>query len=74
MDEAAQGIATAALTLQSILPRALVHRGVPSREEALGVVDRSPEAASNVPSAQEAGAMGAQQRPPMPAPSTPQSY
>ncbi len=45
MDEAAQGIATAALTLQSVLLQALVHKGVLSREDALGIVDRSLEAA-----------------------------
>ena len=47
MDESAQGIATAALTLQSVLLQELVHRGVLSREDALGIVDRSLEAAMN---------------------------
>lgn len=47
MDESAQGIATAALTLQSVLLQALVHKGVLSREDALDVVDRSLEVAAN---------------------------
>jgi|SRR5579871_111427 len=55
MDEAAQGIATAALTLQSVLLQTLVHKGVLSRADALGIVDRSLEAAANAPSAAEAG-------------------
>jgi len=55
MDEAAQGIATAALTLQSVLLQSLVQKGVLSRDDALGIVDRSLDAASNVPSAEEAG-------------------
>jgi hypothetical protein len=55
MDEAARGIATAALSLQSMLLQALVHKGVLSREDALGIVDRSLEAAANAPSAEEAG-------------------
>ena|SRR5579872_382136 len=55
MDEAAQGIATAALTLQSVLLQALVHKGVLTREDALGIVDRSLEAAANAPGAKEAG-------------------
>src|ERR1700690_2610989 len=55
MDEAAQGIATATLTLQSILLQALVHKGILTRDEALGIVDRSLEAAANAPSAKEAG-------------------
>jgi len=57
MDEAAQGIATAALTLQSVLLQALVHKGVLSREDALGIVDRSLEAAANAESVEEAGAV-----------------
>jgi len=55
MDEAAQGIATAALTLQSVLLQALVHKGVLSREDALGIVDRSLEAAADAPGAEAAG-------------------
>jgi hypothetical protein len=55
MDEISRGIATAALTLQSVLLQALVHKGIISREEALGMVDRSLEAATNVPSAEDAG-------------------
>jgi hypothetical protein len=59
MDEAAQGIATAALTLQSILLQALVHKGVLSREDALGIVDRSLEAAANAPGDDAAGGVAA---------------
>ena len=55
MDETAQGIATAALTLKSVLLQALVYKGVLSREDALGIIDRSLEAAANAPSAEEAG-------------------
>jgi len=55
MDESAQGIATAALTLQSVLLQALVHNGILSREDALGVVDRSLEAAANAAGAEEGG-------------------
>jgi len=54
MDEAAQGIASAALTLQFVLLQALSRRGVLSRDDALGIVDRDLEAAANVPSAEEA--------------------
>ena len=52
MDESAQGIATAALTLQSVLLQALVHKGILSLEDALGVVDRSLEAAANAAGAE----------------------
>jgi hypothetical protein len=55
MDKTAQGIATAALTLQSGVLQALVHKGVLSREDALGIVDRSLEAAATAPGAGEAG-------------------
>ena len=55
MDQTAQGIATAAFTLISVLLQALVHKGVLSREDALGIVDRSLEAAANAASAEEAG-------------------
>jgi len=55
MDEAAQGIATAALTLQSCLLQALVFKGVLSRDDALGIVDRSLEAAATAPGADSAG-------------------
>jgi hypothetical protein len=59
MDETARGIATAALTLQSVLLQALVHKGVLSREDALGIVDRSLEAAANAPGADAAGEVAA---------------
>ncbi len=55
MNEAAQGIATAALTLQSVLLQALVHMGVLTREDALGIVDRSLAAAAEVPRDEAAG-------------------
>ena len=52
MDDMSRGIATAALTLQSVLLQALVQKGVIARKDALGIVDRSLEAAGNVPSAE----------------------
>jgi len=55
MDESAQGIATAALTLQSVLLQVLVDKGVLSRTEAFGIVDRSLEAASNATRAEAIG-------------------
>ena len=55
MDDYSRGIATAALTLQSVLLQALVHKGVISRKDALGIFDRSLDAAANVPSARAAG-------------------
>jgi hypothetical protein len=51
MDDISRSVATAALTLQSVLLQALVHKGVITREDALGIVDRSLEAAANVESA-----------------------
>jgi hypothetical protein len=39
MNEFAQGIATAALILQSVLLQALIRKGVLSLDEALGIVD-----------------------------------
>ena len=39
MDEFAQGIATAALMLQSVLLKALIRKGILSLDEALGIVD-----------------------------------
>jgi hypothetical protein len=41
MDDIVRGIATAALTLQSVLLQALVNKGVLTSEAALDVVDRS---------------------------------
>jgi hypothetical protein len=55
MDEMARGVATAALALQSVLLQALVHKGVLTREDALGIVERSLAAADHVPSARAAG-------------------
>lgn len=55
MDDIARGIATAALTLQSFLLQALVHRGVLTSEEALDIVDRSVAAAANPLDAEEVG-------------------
>ncbi len=53
MDEIARGIASAALTLQSVLLQALVHKGVLTSEEALDVVDRSLAAAAVDPTESE---------------------
>ena len=50
MDDYSRGIATATLTLQSVLLQALVHKGVITRADALGIVDRSLETAATVPS------------------------
>ena len=44
MDEISRGIATAALTLQSVLLQALVSKGVLTPEEALEVVDEGLDA------------------------------
>jgi hypothetical protein len=46
MDEVSRGIATAALTLQSVLLQALVHKGALTAAEALDVADKSVAAAS----------------------------
>jgi hypothetical protein len=37
MDDVSRGIATAALTLQSVLLQPLVHKGVITRTDALGI-------------------------------------
>jgi hypothetical protein len=55
MDDLSRGIATAALTLKSVLLQALVHKGVITRADALGVVDRSIEAVATAPSAEDEG-------------------
>ena len=55
MDESAQGIATAALTLQSCLLQAFVYKGILTRDDALGIVDRSLEAAATAPGADASG-------------------
>ena len=52
MDNGARGIAAAALTLQSVMLQTLVYKGVITREDALGIADRSLEAATDVPSAE----------------------
>jgi hypothetical protein len=44
MDEISRGIALAALTLQSVLLQALVHKGVMTSEESLDVVAKSLDA------------------------------
>lgn len=41
MDKISPGIATAALSLQSVLPQALVHKGALTLSEALDVADRA---------------------------------
>jgi hypothetical protein len=46
MDEVSHGVATAALTLQSVLLQALVSKGVLSHGEALEVADKCLAAAS----------------------------
>jgi hypothetical protein len=46
MDEISRGIATAALTLQSVLLQALVAKGVLTPAEALDVAERAVKAAS----------------------------
>ena len=45
MDDISRGIATAALSLQSVLLQALVHKGVLTPSEALDVADKSLAAA-----------------------------
>jgi hypothetical protein len=47
MDHIARGVASAALTLQSILLQALVHKGVLTPAEALGAIDQSLDAVAN---------------------------
>jgi hypothetical protein len=54
MDDISRGTATAALTLQLVVLQTLVHKGVITRKDALGIVDRSLEAAANVPSSRAA--------------------
>jgi hypothetical protein len=49
MDDSARGIATAALTLQSGLLKALVHKAVLTRAEALDIVDSSLRSAASQP-------------------------
>jgi hypothetical protein len=41
MDDTSRGVATAALTLQSVLLQALVCKGILNTDEALEVVDKS---------------------------------
>jgi hypothetical protein len=54
MDEISRGIATAALTLQSVLLQALVSKGVLTPEEALEVVDEGLDAVTHSPRDKEA--------------------
>jgi hypothetical protein len=49
MDDTSRGIATAALTLQSLLLQALVSKGVLTIGEALEVVDKSLDAVLDTP-------------------------
>jgi hypothetical protein len=53
MDDISRGIATAALTLQTVLLQALVSKGVLSPDEALEVVDKSLEAVMDTPEDEE---------------------
>jgi hypothetical protein len=53
MDDIVRGIATAALTLQSVLLQALVNKGVLTSEAALDVVDRSVAASAVSPTESE---------------------
>jgi hypothetical protein len=48
MDEVARGIASAALTLQSVLLQALVVKGVLTPVEGIEVADKALEAASDI--------------------------
>ena len=49
MDDIARGMATAALTLQSVLLQALAHKGFMTPGEALEVVDKSLAAVREAP-------------------------
>jgi hypothetical protein len=49
MDDISRGIATAALTLQSVMLQALVSKGVLTTDEALEVVDKSLDAVLDTP-------------------------
>jgi rhamnogalacturonyl hydrolase YesR len=49
MDDISRGIATAALTLQSVILQALVSKGVLTTDEALEVVDKSLDAVLDTP-------------------------
>ncbi len=55
MDKISRGVATAALTLQPVMLQSLVRSGLVTLDDALDIVDRSLEAAANVPSARAAG-------------------
>ena len=61
MDDSARGIATAALTLQSDLLRALVRKALLTRAEALDIVDSSLLNAASHPDADRHPAGGAQE-------------
>jgi hypothetical protein len=54
MDDIARGIASATLTLQSVMLQALVHKGVLSREEALEIVDKCVELVRPTPAGEDA--------------------
>jgi hypothetical protein len=52
MDDSARGVATAALTLQSILLQTLIHKGVLTGAEALQAVDKCLHAVASHPDAE----------------------
>ena len=54
MDDSARGVAIAAFTLQSILVRTLVEKGVLTCGEALEAVDKSLDAVASHPAAEAA--------------------
>jgi hypothetical protein len=49
MDDTSRGVATAALTLQSVLLQALVCKGILNTDEALEVVDKSLDVVLDAP-------------------------
>jgi len=55
MDDSARGIATAALTLQSVLLQTLVGNGGLTRAQALQAVDRTLDAVASHPDAEATG-------------------
>ena len=54
MDDSARGVAIAAFTLQSMLLKALVEKGVLTRREAIEAVDNSLDAVASHPGAEAA--------------------
>ena len=55
MDDISRGIATAALTLQSVMLQALVSKGILTMGEALEVIDKSLDAVVETPDDEEIG-------------------